>query len=68
MEDGAGGGGTERGRSRTNITDCVDSREPDDWVSRLLWLLERSRGEEDGDPLRDGGWRRVWSSSERSSS
>lgn len=32
------------------ITDSVDSREPDDWVSRLLRLLERSLGEDGGDP------------------
>lgn len=32
------------------VTDSVDSREPEDWVSRLLRLLERSLGEEGGEP------------------
>lgn len=40
-----------------NITESPDSTEPDDWVSRLLRLLERSRGEFDGDPVKD---RRAW--------
>lgn len=38
-----------------NITDSVDSREQDDWVSWLLLLLERSCGEDDGDPVKDRG-------------
>lgn len=32
------------------ITDSVDSREPEDWVSRLLRLLDRSLGEDGGEP------------------
>lgn len=49
------------GRPR-HITDSVDSRDPDDWVSRLLRLLERSRGEGNGDSVKERGSRPAWCS------
>lgn len=45
-----GGGGYLR-----TVTDSADSREPGDGVSRLLRLLERSGGEDGGDPVEEAG-------------
>lgn len=51
----------------SSITDKVDSRDPKDCVSRLLRLLERSRGDEDGEPSKDRG-SKGWGSSDCSRS
>lgn len=47
--DSLGSNGSERKCRKKILTDSVDSREPDDCVSRLLRLLERRRGEGGGE-------------------